>query len=128
MLWPIPGTVVYVWFLGVFRHKGIVSNRWWDGKPMVIANSWASNGVAEITWDEFAEARDVFIEGYPSNLSSLEVLYNARCLLGQRYDAILSNCEHFVCRCHGLKARSPQLAAVAIVATTIAVLAAASQA
>lgn len=128
MLWPIPGTVVYVWFLGVFRHKGIVSNRWRNGKPMVIANSWTSNGVAEIPWNSFAGTQTVYMENSPSSLSALEVLYNARCMLGERYDPILSNCEHFVAKSYGLEPRSPQLAAVAIVAALAAVLAIAARA
>ena len=121
-----PGAVIYVWF-GIFRHKGIVSNRWWNGYPMVIANSWATNGVAEIPWGDFAGTQTVFVEGYPSNLSSLEVLDNARSMIGQRYDAVQSNCEHFVCKCHGFEPRSPQLAGVIIAATRVAALAIAAQ-
>ncbi len=126
-MWPIPGAVIFVWFLGVFRHKGVVSNRWWNGKPMVIANSWTSNGVAEIPWDEFASGAEVFNDGYPSNLSSMAVLFNARNLIGERYDAVLSNCEHFVCKCHGLPPRSPQLAIAVIVAVLATTLVVASQ-
>ncbi len=127
MCWPAPGTIVYVWFFGVFKHKGIVSNRWWNGKPMVIANSWTSNGVAEIPWYSFAGGQQVFVEDYPSQLSPFEVLYNARCMIGQRYDAVLSNCEHFVCKCHGLEPRSPQLAGFVIVAAIAAALVVAGQ-
>ena len=116
MLWPMPGTIVYVWFLGVFRHKGIVTNSWWNGKPTVITNSWACNGVAEITWDQFACTQNVFVEGFPSNRPPLEVLYIARSLIGQHYDALFSNCEHFVYKCHGLEPRSPQLAAAILIA------------
>ena len=74
---PVPGTVVYHWFHGVFRHKGVVSDRSWDGKPMVFANSWTSNGVAEIPWEEFAGPRKIFVGGYPSGLSSREVVPRA---------------------------------------------------
>lgn len=114
--WPTLGTIVFAPFLGVFRHKGIVSNRWWNGKPMVIANSQVTRGVAEVTWDAFAAGQQVFVEGYPSSLSPLEVLYNARCLIGQPYNILQSNCEHFVYRCHGQQPNSPQVAAVAVVA------------
>jgi len=128
MIWPAPGTVVYVWFLGIFRHKGIVSNRGWNGKPMVIANSWTSNGVAEIPWDTFAGTQPVFTENAPSNLSALEALYNARRMMGERYDPILSNCEHFVSKCYGLEPRSEQLTGFVIVAAIAAVLAIAARA
>jgi hypothetical protein len=107
---------VYAPFLGVFRHKGIVSNRRWNGKPMVIANSQATGGVAEVTWDAFAAGQQVFVEGYPGNLPPLEVLCNARSLIGQPYNVLQSNCEHFVYHCHGQQPNSPQVAAVAVVA------------
>jgi hypothetical protein len=122
-----PGTVVYVWF-GIFRHKGIVTNRWWNGYPMVIANSWTTNGVAEIPWSDFAGTEMVFVEGYPSNLRPHQVLENARSMIGHRYDAVQSNCEHFVCLCHGLEPYSPQLAGVVIAAAVVAALAVAARA
>lgn len=110
--WPMPGTVVYVKFLGFFRHKGVVSDRFRYGKPMVIASSQASNGVVENGWDEFADGKQVFTEGYPSRLSPQEVLWRARSMIGERYSVLTSNCEHFVRRCHGLTPESPQAAAV----------------
>jgi hypothetical protein len=122
VIWPPPGTVIFIWFLGIFRHKGIVSDLWWNGKPMVIANSWDRHGVAEISWDAFAGNQQVFVDGYPSDLSPPEVLYNARSMIGDRYDALLSNCEHFVCKCHGLEPHSPQAAAVVFVAAIAAIV------
>jgi hypothetical protein len=65
MFWPVPGTIVYVWFFGVFKHKGIVSDRWWNGKPMVIASAQDSSGVAEVSWDAFTGGKQYFVEGYP---------------------------------------------------------------
>ncbi len=114
--WPAPGTIVYTLFLGVFRHKGVVSNRWWNGKPMVIANSLATRGVAEVTWDDFTAGQQGFVEGYPSNLSPLEVLYNARCMIGQPYNVASFNCEHFVAACHGQQPSSPQVVTVVVLA------------
>jgi hypothetical protein len=94
---------------------------------MVIANSWATHGVAEIPWSDFAGTETVFVEGCPSNLSSTEVLNNARSMIGHRYDAVQSNCEHFVCLCHGLEPRSGQLVGVVIAAAVVAALALAAQ-
>ena len=125
MLWPVPGTIVYVWFLGFFRHKGIVSNRWWNGKPMVVASAQDSSGVAEVPWDTFTGGKQAFIEGYPSELPPHMVLYNARCLVGQAYDALTANCEHFVYRCHGQQPNSPQVAGV-LALSFLGVLAAAA--
>jgi hypothetical protein len=119
--WPAPGTIVYVWFLGVFRHKGIVSNRWHNGKPMVIANSVASGGVAEIAWDEFITGLPCYVEGYPSNLHPQDVLYNARQMIGQRYSVAAFNCEHFVCKAHGQQSRSPQFVVAIWVAIGISI-------
>ncbi|HTQ12949.1 MAG TPA: lecithin retinol acyltransferase family protein [Rhizomicrobium sp.] len=123
MTWPVPGTVIYVWFLGVFRHKGIVSDRFWNGKPMVLANSWTSSGVAEISWDAFAGGREVFSEGYPSALPPWEVLYNAKSMIGEQYDIIFSNCEHFVCKCHNKEPRSAQVVGFVLLALGVAALA-----
>ena len=116
MNWPRPGTVVYVRFLVVFTHKGIVSDRWWNGKPMVIANSQDTRGVAEVPWDTFTGKRAWFVEGYPSRLPPYEVLHNARCKVGQPYDIWQFNCEHFVYGCHGKQPNSPQVAALGILA------------
>jgi hypothetical protein len=125
-IWPAPGTIVYVLFLGILRHKGIVSNRWWSGKPMVIANSWNTHGVAEVTWDHFAAGQPCYVEGYPSDLSPLEVLYNARRMIGQPYNVAFSNCEHFVYACHGQQPASPQVTAVVLIGV-VGLLAAATR-
>jgi hypothetical protein len=119
-LWHSPGTIVYVWFF-VFRHKGIVSNRRHNGKPMVIANSVSTRGVAEIPWDDFTTGLPCFREGYPSNLHPLQVLYNARELTGQPYSVAAFNCEHFVYKAHGLPPRSPQFAMTALVTAGISI-------
>lgn len=112
MFWPTPGTIVFVWIFGAFKHKGIVSNRWENGKPMVLASAYDTAGVAEISWDAFTGGKPCYIEGYPSKLPAILVLYNARCRLGQPYNVLASNCEHFVYVCHGQPAKSPQAAAV----------------
>ena len=113
MIAPAPGTIVYVWFFGVFKHKGLVSDRsGLDGKPMVIASASNSAGVAEVPWDSFTGGRPCFVEGYPSELHPYEVLYNARCLIGQPYNVLTANCEHFVYGGHGQQPSSPQVAMV----------------
>ena len=112
MLWPSPGSIVYVRFLGFLRHKGIVSNRWWNGKPLVIASAQDTSGVAEVPWDTFTGRKPWFVEGYPSELPPHIVLYNARTLIGQPYNPLTANCEHFVHRCHGQQPNSPQAASI----------------
>ncbi|HEX3430503.1 MAG TPA: lecithin retinol acyltransferase family protein [Rhizomicrobium sp.] len=109
-IYPRPGTVVYIVILGLFRHKGIVSDRWWNGKPTVIANT-PRLGVAELQWDVFANGQMVRIDGYPSKLPPFAVLFRARRLIGTQYSLGSFNCEHFVNYCHGLRPDSPQVVA-----------------
>ena len=113
--WPAPGTIVSVPAYLVFHHKGIVSDRWHDGKPMVISNSARAGGVAEEPWDVFSRGQQWKTEGYPGQLGAWEVLRRAR-LVFPRYDVIKWNCEGFVAYCHGLPLSSPQLAAAFLIA------------
>ena len=79
---------------------------------MVIANSLSSRGVAEIPWEDFTSGLPCFVEGYPSSLHPLEVLYIAREMIGQPYRVAAFNCEHFVYKAHGRPPKSPQAATV----------------
>jgi hypothetical protein len=114
--WPLPGTIVSVPTYVVFRHKGIVSDRWCRGMPMVISNSARVGAVSEEPWDVFTSGQSWKNEGYPGNLKAWEVLYRARSAPRLQYNAFTWNCEGFVAHCHGLPPTSPQLAAVVIVA------------
>lgn len=109
VIFPPPGSVIHIWFLGALRHKGIVSDRWCNGKPMVIANA-RRKGVREITWDSFTEGLPWYVEVPPSGLPPCQVVYRARCLIGRPYDLFTFNCEHFVATCFGLPPASPQIA------------------
>lgn len=108
--WPRPGTVVLVPVFGLFDHTGIVSDRRYGGKPLVISNSSRSGGVAEEPWDTFAQGGDVSLVGYPGRLPWNVVLHRARSFIGSRYGLMSWNCEHFVRFAHGLKPWSPQVA------------------
>ena len=122
--WPQPGMVVSIPTFPVFRHKGIVSDRWYGGKPMIISNSARSGGVREEPWDVFAEDHVVAVDGYPGDLPNHEVVSRARSFIGTRYDLFSWNCEHFVAEAHGLKPQSPQVAVtVAIAILCVGVLA-----
>ena len=93
-----------------YRHKGIVSNRWHGGKPMVISTSARAGGVREEPWDVFANGCVPTVDGYPGSLPSYEVLRRARSLIGAQYDVLARNCEHFVMHVHGIKPQSSQVA------------------
>lgn len=125
-VWPEAGTVVSIPIFLFYRHKGIVSDRWYGGKPMIVSNSARSGGVHEEPWEVFAEGNSVMVDGYPGGLPNFEVLSRAKSLIGTQYDLLRWNCEHFIAYAHGLKPKSPQVAVtIAIVTLSLSVLAAA---
>lgn len=123
--WPAPGTVISVPAYIFFRHKGVVSDRWYHGKPMVISNSARAGGIAEEPWDMFTSGQLWTDEGHPGNLHPAEVLQRARSARRTQYNLLEWNCENFVAYCHGLPPNSPQLAAVALLTLAGIALAAA---
>jgi len=123
--WPRPGTVVSVAILLVYRHKGVVSDRWHNGQPMVISSSARSGGVREEPWGVFAHGREINSEGYPGKLPTWEVLQRARSLIGSAYGLFNRNCEHFVSHVHGLEPKSPQVAITLGIALLVSLFAAA---
>ena len=117
-VWPQAGMVVSIPIFLIYRHKGIVSDRWHGGKPMIISNSARSHGVCEEPWDAFAEGNIVKVDGYLGGLPNYEVLNRARLLIGTQYNLFDWNCEHYVTHAHGLKQQRLQIA----VTLTVAVL------
>ncbi len=115
-VWPEAGTVVSIPIFLFYSHKGIVSDRWYGGKPMIISNSARSGGVREELWGVFAEGCVVTVDGNPSGLPHFEVLSRARSLIGTQYDLFRWNCEHFVAYAHGLKPQSAQVAITVAIA------------
>ncbi|MBI2755069.1 MAG: hypothetical protein HYX46_16365 [Betaproteobacteria bacterium] len=125
--YPVPGTVVWVWGFLFLRHRGIVSDRWYGGRPMVIASSWG-NGVIEEPWDEFRAGQQVYEEGYLGQLPAHEVLWRARSRIGTAYRIADSNCDHLVNYAHGLPVISEQIReAATVVMIGIALFAVASK-
>ena len=119
--WPAPGSVVSVPAYLVFRHKGIVSDRWYRGKPMVISNSARVGHGAEEPWDLFSSGQQWTDEGYPGNLPPWQVLERARASLAELYNAFAWNCDMFVSDAHGLVPTSPQLAVVLLAAAAVGI-------
>jgi len=111
----LPGTVVSVPILWLWRHRGIVSERFHGDKPMVISNSARAGGLAEEPWDTFAAGQPIAVEGYPGSLPAHLVLHRARSLMNKAYDVLTWNCDHLTSYAHGLEPRSPQRAATAAV-------------
>lgn len=123
-VFPEAGVVVSVPFFLFFSHKGIVSDRWHGGKPMVISNSARSGGVREESWDIFSGGQPVTVVGYPGDLPNHEVVHRARLRIGTQYRLFDWNCEHYVTQVHGLRPQSLQVAVtVALAALGIGMVA-----
>ena len=122
--YPVPGMVIWIRAYLFYRHKAIVSDRWQDGKPMVICNS-PDYGVIEQTWDQFRAGQKPQPEEYPGKLPYWEVLRRARARLGTPYHLFDFNCDHFKNYAHGLPVESEQLMATMVVFTFAGALAAA---
>jgi hypothetical protein len=123
-VWPAPGSIISVPILLFFRHRGIVSDRWYMGKPMVISNSARNGGVVEEPWDVFCNGQLCSDEGYPGALSTFEVLHRARHPAQNGYSLFGWNCDDHVEASHGLTLSGRQLLpAMLILAGGIALLA-----
>ena len=120
-VYPAAGTVVWVPVYLVYRHRGIVSDRWEDGKPMVICNA-AGFGVLEQTWDQFGKSKQIQVEGYPGQLPHYEVLRRARSHIGSVYHLTEFNCDHLVNEAHGLPCESVQVKATLSIAAVAGLL------
>lgn len=121
---PEPGTVVWIPVFLIYRHSGIVSDRWWGGKPMVISSSGRRGGVFEEPWDEFRQGSPVYLEGngHPGTLPSHEILRRARSVIGTSYDLLTWNCDDLVTYAHGIKSQATQLGATFAIAVIGCVL------
>ena len=115
LTWPPPGSVVSAPLFVLFRHRGIVSDRWCQGKPIVISNSARAGGVTEESWAIFSGGQTVTPEGYPSTLLPYEVLRRARSCVGRAYNPLVWNCDHLTRYAHGLEPQSPQVAATLLI-------------
>ena len=121
---PPAGTVVWMPAYSFWKHKGILSDRWWGGKPMVLCNS-PHDGVIEQPWDEFFHGEPPRDEGYPGKLPPSEVMRRARSRLGEVYVLLAFNCDHFKNYAHGLPVESEQLRATFAILASVGVVAAA---
>ena len=103
------GAIVSIPYLGVLKHVGIITDKVVNGKPTIISASNKTGVVQEETFDSFSEGKEVKLINKSGNLTGVEVVRRARSKKGEKYNLFSSNCEHFVCWCHGLKVESEQL-------------------
>ena len=111
-----PGNVISVETHLFWRHRGIVSDRWHNGRPTVISASARAGCVCEEPWEVFTAGKQAVDEGYPSVLPTWEVLQRARQLIGTPYRILEFNCDHFATLAHGAEPQSTQLGATIAVA------------
>lgn len=98
------GTLLAVRIRGLFDHVGIAT-----GYGTVIHSSARFGRVMETDMSDFSAGRRVRTVSYASPLSGSEVVVRARGRMGQRYNPLVRNCEHFVTWCLSGQARSSQL-------------------
>jgi len=115
------GQVVASWRV-FYWHWGIVTDSWKDGEQTVISCSGLRNMVVEEPMSAFRQGNAIEPRPSPSALPVQEVLARARGKLGQPYDLLNWNCEHFVYDSFGRTKQSPQLQKLALFAFGLALL------
>lgn len=98
------GTLLAIRIRGLFDHVGIAT-----GYGTVIHSSARFGKVMETDLSDFSEGRPIRTVPYSSPMSGSEVVVRARGRMGQRYNPLVRNCEHFVSWCVSGQARSSQL-------------------
>lgn len=99
------GTLLSVTFMGGLRHYGLAT-----GYGTVIHSSRRFGRVAETDYAAFADNRRVSVIPYTSRaISGSQIVARARGRLGQRYNVLSRNCEHFITWAIEGRARSRQL-------------------
>jgi len=98
-----PGDWVFTNCTG-FTHVGTVSEN-----HLIYSNSRKFGGVLEVNANEFSEGRLIYNLGQKGVLPTWEVLRRAKSRLGERYDLLEFNCEHYNNYSHGLPVESRQI-------------------
>lgn len=98
------GTLLAVRIRGLFDHVGLAT-----GYGTVIHSSARFGKVMETDLSDFTGGRRVRTVAYSTPLSGSEVVVRARGRIGQPYNPLVRNCEHFVSWCLSGQARSAQL-------------------
>lgn len=98
------GTLLAVRVSGLYDHVGLAT-----GYGTVIHSSRRNKRVIEDDVSLFSGGRPVRTVPYASSLSGTEVVVRARMKIGQPYNVLVRNCEHFVSWCISGEARSRQL-------------------
>ena len=115
------GAIVKV-LMGVYNHYAVVSDRYDNGKPMLISLSAKQGTVCEEAWDYCVENRKVVLSPVQGNLQPHQVVQRARSKLGKiKYSPLSRNCEHFARWAHDLKVESKQVQGALFITGVISV-------
>lgn len=106
--------------MGAYKHLAFISNKFFQGKPMLISNTMRKGSVYEEPWDTVVGSRRFKIETIETSEPASQVLDRARSYIGKaKYDLFGFNCEHFVSKVVTGIPKSPQIQAAAISATIL---------
>lgn len=115
-----PGDVIGVAVLGV-THEAIVSDTLdGEGRPMLIHASARRGMVTEEPWSTVIGDYGHWRIGYYGARCPRCVVASARARVGEAWDLLDANCQHFARESHGLPKRSPGLTGAAIVGVGLA--------
>lgn len=114
-----PGDVVGVAILGV-THEGLVSDRLdGEGRPMIIHSSRRRGCVAEEPFSAVVGGLPHWRVGYYGKKCRACVVEAARARIGEPWDLMEANCQHFTRACHGVGRQSPGLAGAGVVSSAL---------
>jgi len=103
---PVPGAV--------YNHVGVVVENRVHEEPVVVSSRLSKGGVVREHLSEFAgdvSTDEIENRGHNGPHTRTEVARRAEARIGESYNLLHSNCEHFVREVSGLESKSPQLMA-----------------
>lgn len=88
---------IVIVYMGVYEHWALVSDKFSDGKPMLISNSWRNGTVREESWDQVVGNKPYKVHKIQSTKPVEYILSRARSAISRvKYSLTHYNCEHFV--------------------------------
>lgn len=102
-MWYQAGDIIRVRVHGVIFHEGIITEH-----GRVISNSRRRGGVFEESLRVFSGGKKIQNLGALAGFDPQVAVNRARSQIGQPYDLVAYNCQHFVRWCYGLKPKSHQ--------------------
>ena len=99
--------------MGLYKHWALVTDKFHEGKPMLISNTMRNGTVREEPWDQVVGANKYKIHFVRTNIPKKFLLERARSAINNvKYNLLDYNCEHFVNDIISGKANSVQVRSV----------------